>query len=376
MNVKEIREIRRHFTTDDDLLIMNGVLTAVVDGEGELKTIASTPHYEISEIMSDVCFKTLKNVLNVKIGSKFTEYPFVANEYREGEYQSILYNFLNAKLKDDEINQKFIRHITDNIQYTGPYTVIIGHCTYTICKDSTLNYEDFNFIVAAICPLLFNGGGLAYDKSINNVFGYTEAEDVSQKQYISKIPTDGFMFPVFSDRSVDINHVGYYTKSPKTLNLSIIENILGCKFTMSANDERSVFKQLVSGVFEDKLNYTILQSINNDISSYIAENKNSTDIVKLSKIKFRDILEYALGFCDLNPETQLTIFDKKYDDLCGNYELSAINLVNKKMKIQSNSITISADPNAEISMKNNNQIFVNIRIYDNDVQINGFDIYV
>ena len=56
------------------------------------------------------------------------------------------------------------------------------------------------------------------------------------------VPSDGFLFPVFSDRTPDVNAVMYYAKNAKKPNASIVQDVLDCEFTLSSEGEKTVLK--------------------------------------------------------------------------------------------------------------------------------------
>lgn len=193
--------------------------------------------------------ETLKKVLSGRVGKNLTEYAFPREEYEEDGAQNVLYAAVKGKLENELANDKLLTRIIDNMEYEMAYTLIMGYCTYSIMtKDE--NYDgdgdEYNFIVAAICPVCTEDYGLMFD-------GKAIAKKANADLIISRTPTDGFLFPVFSDRAPDVNNVMYYTKSPQKPNISIVEDVLGCNFVMSFQREKETFRQVLTDVAADEL---------------------------------------------------------------------------------------------------------------------------
>ena len=170
----------------------------------------------IPEEEGSVLMESLSKIFRGSLGKGLLEYSFPNEEYEEDGSQKELYEAMKTKLKDETAVDKLIVRIVNNLAYEPAYTIIIGHCSYSIItkdkNDEALDSsaDEYNFIVAAICPANTNDDGLMFDSDSNTIVKKANTELI-----ISREPTDGFFFPVFSDRSPDVNRVMYFTKSPK-----------------------------------------------------------------------------------------------------------------------------------------------------------------
>ena len=80
--------------------------------------------------------------------------------------------------------------IMENIRITTPYAIYVFHDNYDIPAKAAdkerlgESEEMFPYLICAICPLV--------------------------GEYEPGFPTSGFLFPAFTDRSGDLNHINIY----------------------------------------------------------------------------------------------------------------------------------------------------------------------
>lgn len=374
MNKKETAEIKKNFSDKSGFFIMEKVLTAFVDNEKNLRysNISSCITMESDEL--ELYQNILKKVLNTNIGKNFTEYEFPNEAYEEEKSQDILYKFLKSELKDEESADNFLNNIINNVSYTGAFSVITAYCTYTIRRKNKLDEfseddadELYRYIITAICPVEAGDTGFVFDNFNNEIIHRTETE-----LFISKTPSDGFLYPVFSNRSSDVNHVMYYSKKAENPNISIIENVLGCNFVMSADIEKANFQNILKTVAGDELDYTLINTINEKIKETVEQNKDETDTYTIDSNKIHDILEES----GVSHE-RLKALDKVYESSCGNAPLTASNLVESKTVLKTAGITVNISPSASDKIRTSvvdGRKCLLIDIDDPNIEINGLPI--
>jgi hypothetical protein len=352
---------------------MERVLTAFIDADKNLRChkVSSCLTMPVEE--HDVYDETLKKVLNTNVGKAFVEYEFPNEAYDEGKPQSILYSLLTSELKDDAVCEDFLHHIANNISYTGPFAVITGYCVYTIRKkdknDEFAEGEDelYRYILTAICPVNTATDGFVFDSEDNEI-----TKKINTELIISKAPSDGFLYPVFSNRSTDVNHVMYYTKSVKDPNTSVVEDVLGCTFVMSADNEKASFQNILKGVVGDDLDYMLIKTVNEKIQEVVEENKNDTDKVVIDNTALRDIL-IDVGL----PEERVQMVEPVYEKVCGTVPLTASNLVETKTVLTSPGITVNIKPSAADKVRTSvveGRRCLLIDIDDPTIEINGLPV--
>lgn len=342
MNKKEIAEIKRNFSEGCGFFTLNRILYAYADAEKNIKFTDAKGYGLMPEDEGAVVMETLKKTFSGSLGKNLTEYPFPNESYEEGGAQDILYTAVKTRLEDEEANKKLVERIVENADYSGAYTVIVGHCTYSILvKDKNDERHDesdseYNFITAAICPVNTGDDGLFYDEEAQTI-----AKKSNTEMIIARNPQDGFFYPVFNDRSPDVNRVMYYTRSPKKPNLSIVEDVLDCKFDFTPDGEKERFRAVLTDVCREELDYTVITNVNDIIQDIIDQNKNETEPPVIDCARMKTILSDA----GISGE-KLEALDSVYSAAIGDAVLKASNLVENKTVLSAAEITVNISKEA------------------------------
>lgn len=373
MNKKETSEIKKNFTDKSGFFIMERVLTAFIDAEKNLRYHQVNSCLTMPVAEHDVYDDTLKKVLNTNVGKSFVEYEFPNEAYDEGKPQYILYSLLKSELKDETVCEDFLNHIANNIAYEGPFAVVTAYCCYTIRKkdknDEFADGEDevYRYLLTAICPVNTTTDGFVFDSFNNEI-----TKKVNTELIISKAPSDGFLYPVFSNRSTDINHVMYYTKSAGKPNISIIEDILGCTFVMSAENEKENFRSILKSVVGDDLDYTLINTVNEKLREVAEDNKDDTDKTVIDNTHLKNILS-EIGV----PQERVQMVEPVYEQVCGTAPLTVSNLVENKTVLSSPGITVNIKSSAADKVRTSvidGRRCLLIDIDDPTIEINGLPV--
>lgn len=374
MNKKEISELKKAFNLDNGFFTIDRILTAYIDAEDNILYSKSSTSYTMPEVDLSVYMDTLSKVFNKNVGKNIIEYNFPDDAYKEGEAQNMLYTLLKSELKDEELNNTYIEHIANNAVYISPYTIITAYCTYSVRHrnknddiDNDIEDETYNFLITAICPVGTDNRGFIFDSENNAI-----EKALNTELIINKAPVDGFIFPCFNNRSADINSVMYYMKNKSKPNISFVENVLGCPFVMSADNELASFQNIIRSVADEELNYNTLNYINTKISEIVEEHKDDTETATINADDIENILT------DIGLDAKRTALIKPvYEKVCGNAELTANNLVERKTVINGNGIKVDIKPFAKdkvhTSVIDGRRCIV-IDIDDPMVEVNGFSV--
>ena len=95
--------------------------------------------------------------------------------------------------------------------------------------------EVYEYLLMSICPVSLSKAGLCYNAEDNRI------ED-RIRDWIVDMPDKGFLFPAFNDRSTDLHSMLYYTKKSSDLQPEMIDQLLGAKMPMSADDQKESFR--------------------------------------------------------------------------------------------------------------------------------------
>lgn len=373
MNKKETAEIKKNFSDKSGFFVMERVLTAFVDSEKNVRYNNVSSCLTMEQEEHDVYTETLKKVLNTNVGKAFVEYEFPNAAYEEGKPQDILYKLLKSELKDEQACENYVNHIAENLVYAGNYALITAYCCYTIRKkdknDEFADGEDeiYRYILTAVCPVTTGTDGFVFDSFNNEI-----VKKLNTELIISKSASDGFLYPVFSNRSTDVNHVMYYAKKSSDPNISMIENVLGCTFVMSAENEKASFQSILKNVVGEDLDYMVIKSVNEKIQEVVDENKDETDKIVIDDTKLREILT-DVGV----PEERVEMVEPVYKKVCGDAALTASNLVENKTVMTTAGITINIKPDASDKIRTSvvdGRRCLLIDIDDPTIEINGLPV--
>ncbi len=340
MNKKELAEIRKNFNDNSGFFTLNHVLTAYVDPQKNILCKENKLFALIPEDEGAVMMESLKKVLSGSLGKSLVEYGFPEEEYDEGGAQTDLYIAVRHKMEDEVSCDKLLTRIVNNMEYAEAYTIIIGYCSYSVMTRDKNDEEfddasdEYNFIVTAICSASTGNDGLIFDKDKASII-----KKDNKELLISRAPTDGFLYPVFSDRCTDINNVMYYSKNAKKPNISIIEDVLGCEFSMTCQNEKEAFWKILSEVLGDDLSYTVVTRVNEELSTIAANYKNETELPKIGADKLIKILSEA-GVSEDKLEAVPAVFKENVPNGEG---LTAVNLTESKTVIKASEVTVSID---------------------------------
>jgi hypothetical protein len=186
---------------------------------------------------------------------------------------------------------------------------------------------------------------------------------------VGKSPTDGFLYPTFSDRSPDVNAIMYYARNTKKPNLSIIEDTLGCEFVMSPQAEKSEFQNILKTVVGEDLNYNVITTVNDKIKEIIDLNKHDTETTTIDKNRLKNILE-EVGV----EHEKLLALDKVYETSMDKNVFTASNLVDTKTVIATPEITVNISQEGVQKVRTSNingRRCIVIDVDDPSVEING-----
>lgn len=377
MNKKSIAEIKKQFKNGNPNFVINKIGNAYVSHDNIIKFENIRYFGGLPEVEAQIYMENAKKTLGGQIGKALNVYDFPKEAYDKGNAQDLLYNLLKSELSDKELFHNYISFIMDNIDYKSDYYITILHCTYSI-TDKDKNDEDlpdssesiFNFLLISFNMISLSDIGLYYNEDASIIEKKTNTDYV-----VIGNPCDGFMFPTFSMNCADINNVLYFTKTPKNPNKSIIENVLSCKFTLSAIEEKEKFEYILGRTLENNINYDTINSIHNKIRNIIKVNENEEETPSLSKKELSNILKTS-GI----KENDIEAFNSYYDEELGEKtNLKAVNLVDaNKVNISSPDVTVTVKANksnnVEATVKNGKKCL--IITLDENVEVNGIDVNI
>ena len=256
------------------------------------------------------------------------------------------------------------------MEYVSTYAILVGHCTYTVFqkskKDELDPYQsqEYRFLVTAICPVEVRVDGLIYNEDDNAI----EKKEIYDR-IVAEIPTDGFLYPTFTGRGPDVNHVLYSAHKPKQVNISIIEQVLGCTFQSTAQEQKEIFQDLMQEIVGDELSYTVITGVEEKLRDIAAEYANEAELPVLDDIQMRDVLLDSGVSQERAEEMQ-----KAYREIAQEKPITIANLVENKTTIRFEGITVSIGKDATDKVRTqcvDGRRYLLIDLDDPAVEING-----
>lgn len=278
MNKKDLQELKSCFSAHYDFSSLNRVMTAFIDADRHIRYSDISDAIILPDDKVDILRESLKKVMSGTLDKNFVRYDFPRREYEEGGIQNMLYSASSCGLDCEEECRELLDRIVNDLEYCGAYAVIIGCFDYTPIANEP---QTISFLIGAICPVCSMDSLLEYNETTDEI-----TNTVSPLFCISKDPTDGFLFPVYSQRSADVNGFMYYAKNPKAPNISLIEDVMGCSFTMTPQAEKDAFISIVSTAAGGEMDYIMAVELNDRLIEFAkkAERENLPPIIGVTEL--------------------------------------------------------------------------------------------
>ena len=367
MNKKDINLLKKMIDSDNGLFSINKILTAVINN-GEVMYQKAGSWIDRPQNETDEILNIIKKTLSGKLGKAITEYQFETKGSETNEMQQFLYELKNSRFNDEDMNSEFVSKIADNVIYEGPYSIFSVNFTITIIDKKSDEQNDLTFIVTAFCPITLRIDGFIYNDVDNLIEKRASNDKILDKA------SDGFLFPTMADTEQDVNHVMYYTKKANAPTVSIIENLLGCKYVMSAERQKVNFWGITAKLLEKDLTFDMIININEKLSNIVESSKAMSEA---REIDCSD-MERILRNCGVSDE-KLKDLRNLYEKTVGSTHTTFIasNLCDEKVGIKTDNTNINIDYKKASSHLNvqmiNGQKCLVIPIDSPDVSVLGIE---
>lgn len=248
MRKKDILELKKRLKKD--YCTFTKMCGCYVNGEKNVILKFRETFLNLDEDEFHKYMEIAKKVLSGTIGNNILELNFPVNEEYINESQIALMKLKNSKLKDDALLDEFYDTIIDNYDYTGNVLILLFHDAYDVITKTKDNAkldeseEVYEYVLCAICPVSLSEPGLRYCEEDNRI-------SARIRDWVVEVPTHGFVFPAFIDRSTDVNSIMYYTKNAKDPHYELMENALGCYSKQTATIQKETFQSIIKGSLSD-----------------------------------------------------------------------------------------------------------------------------
>ena len=334
MQKKDILEIKKRFKKNDCTFTkmrgcyVNSEKNILFNLEETFLALPEETFYKYLEIA--------KKTLSGKLGNNLLELNLEKNNTSENylsDKQEFLMNLKRSALKDNNLLNQLYKSIIDNYEYDENYLILLFHDAYDVMKKTSDNRkldeseEVYEYILCAICPVSLSKPGLAYLEDENTI-------GARVRDWVVEMPTNGFIFPAFTDRSSDIDALLYYTKNPKDTHPELMECVLGCNSLRTASEQKEIFTSINEDAISDKAkSEEIISEIHENINILIEENDQmgSDEPVTINNSILEDVL-MENGISDEITEKIENSYEENFKD----NEIVAENFVDSKVLAANN----------------------------------------
>lgn len=178
-----------------------------IDSDGEFDGSFNTNFLKLSASERTKNIGIAKAIPYAKTNINLKQFEFQAEAQKAGSMWQLLMAMRECGLKNDALMETFYDVFMDNYYTETAYAIYIFHDCYDIPSKASdkkrlgESEEMFEYLICAVCPL--------------------------KGDYDPGFPECGFLFPAFTDRCGDLNHVNIYSRNQNTECTNILLRILG-----------------------------------------------------------------------------------------------------------------------------------------------------
>lgn len=236
---REIAEIKAQFTPAN--CAITRIAGHIINSDKEQRASFNKIFLNLPEEEMFKYFDIFRKALSGKKGKNLYSLEFL-----EGAGSKVAFKYAaDSKLEDEDIIEIITEKITDHYDYAGDYAIFIIHAAYDIPGKASdgkemedASEEVYEYIMSVICPVTLSKPGLSWDKTENKITN-------ASRQWMVGMPDTAFIYPAFTNRSADYDHIWFYTKKPDEPDRGLIEAVLGCKMPVTPAQQKEQFIQTI-----------------------------------------------------------------------------------------------------------------------------------
>lgn len=306
---REVAEIKKTITPQQ--CNISRIRGCCVNGDKEILSSFGEMFLSLPEEAVFKYYEIFKKTLSGKIGKTLhnVEIPLSA-EMKDGE-QEFLLKLRESELKNDDLVNEFFQVVIDSYEIVGNYAIILVYGTYDVpgkTKDNQklddASEEVYRYLLCSICPMSLDKPGLMYNEEIKTV-------ENKKRFWNVDMPSHGFLFPAFNDRTTDIHAALCYTKKSSEKQALFFKAMFGAKMPESAEEQKEKFDMVMEKTFGETPDFGLVKSINDNLARITDEKKDQSN-GRMNKDELRSIFEESGADND-----SLETFNTVYDEIIG-----------------------------------------------------------
>lgn len=335
MNRKEISEIRKQFRPEN--CSITRICGCYIDAEQNRVTSFADSFLTLPEEEMYKYLEIFRKTLSGPLGKNLINMEFPTEAEMGDGAQTRLLKLRDSALQEEDLLEQYY----DDVCFDGSCLILLVYAVYDVPGRTTDEFEQFDasdeaysFILSCICPVSLAKPALSYDASRNGFHNRI-------RDWIVEMPSVGFLFPAFNDRSSDIHSLLFYTKDANDLHEEFAEKVLGSILPMTASDQKDVFAGLIEDALGDECDLESVKSVHVQLYGMKEQQKDSPDPIMLDKREIRNILE--LSGADYEQTKRL---EEHYGNMAGeDARLQVSNIVNtRKFEVKTPDVVIQVNP--------------------------------
>ena len=208
MNEKEVGELRRRLRPEKNSI--THIRGCYVNEMGESVAQFDQSLALMTQEETETLLALLRRTLSGTLGKNLLDLSFETRQVVEGEEHRRLMRLRDTALKDEEAVEEFFQLVRQSLTLEGNYLILLVYDRYDVpyrAKDGERQEdaaaEVYSYLLCSICPVKQTKPALSY-------FVYENAFHDLKADWVVSPPEAGFLFPAFTDRSGDLNHINIY----------------------------------------------------------------------------------------------------------------------------------------------------------------------
>jgi hypothetical protein len=377
---KELAHIRKQLKLDHDMLEIFNILNVYIMKESnEIYHYERQPFALLDREKQELYMANFKKLLTGELDQKMFELKF--QEEAETPSQVLLHQGLVTGNPEEwqDLMLLLVEKMLADTKYERDTVITFVHGQYfkptkIRNEEAEENEKDEMFTN----PFILCSVNSTEQQRKTLMFDYVERE-FKYNVFVDPIiklnsPEQGFFYPSVMDNYSDMNRILYCTGKANEPNLHFIEQVLNAEKTVTAQEERAIFEEIVKEVAGDQLDASTIAHVYEEIHRVIETNEEEEP----PKLDYKDVerMLTVSGVENVTKEKVERAFQSVVDDK--NYEIKASSVIpkftSKSIKIDTKIATISVSPQdlkyvKQVNYQGKRCILIEV---DEDAVIEGF----
>ncbi|MBA9084293.1 hypothetical protein FHR92_000747 [Fontibacillus solani] len=381
MKKKEVAHIRKQFKLDHDLMNIYDILNVYIMKESnEIYHWERQPFALVDREKQELHMGNFKKLLTGELDQKLFELKFL--EEAEEPTKVLLHQALVTGDADEwqDLMLLLVEKMLADAKYERDTVVTFVRGQYfRPTKDRNEEAEETGKDELFAHPFILSSVNSTEQQRKTLLFDYVEREfkyNVIVDPIIKlSSPEQGFFYPSVTDNHSDVNRILYCTGKANEPNQHFISEVLNAERSVTAQEERAIFEDIVKEVAGEQLDTAVLANVYEEIHRVIETTEKEEEPPTLDYTDVERMLTVS-GVENVTKEKVERAFQTIVDDK--NYEMKASSVIpkfnSKSIKIDTKIATISVSPQdlkhvKQVNYQGRRCILIEV---DEDVVIEGF----